>query len=468
VGWLSADGRGITPEKILNDLSMVSGPLEVELSTMGGDFFQGIEIANIIRNYVGSKTVYLSGIVASAGTTIMLAFDKIVARDTSMVMIHNAQAGAVGDQHQMREMASRLESMSNLIAQEYAAKTGKTIAEIKALMDAETWFFGQDIVDIGLADSLETTQVSNKQSRETALMLARAQFSNHFSNRRVSNAGPDLQTISESKANAEKLIKAGKVDSTSKWTFTADDENTMLGPKGDDWQTFRLWHLVEDRAQTENTKGRFKYPYGKDGKVYRSALRSIASRAAQQGLEDLSNWASDQIKAIDAKGANVDKTEVLNFLKVNSGIPLVELAEVMGQKAQIVTENHVKALQVVDALAAEKITDPVSEIKRLRTELASVETVQVKNALDSEFGVAKTENGQDMNPLRTYADRVLMSAKPSELPAKIVEFKKDPIALRLAGENMDVNSNQNILGRVENKTSQTVNVDISKETTLVL
>ena len=87
-----------------------------------------------------------------------------------------------------------------------------------------------------------------------------------------------VQVNDKGLAHAKSLIESGKVDSTSKWGFVAADSDKILGD--DNWTEYEKWFLAVDEAATEQTKERFKYPFGKNGKVYRSALRAIASRAA--------------------------------------------------------------------------------------------------------------------------------------------------------------------------------------------
>jgi hypothetical protein len=81
--------------------------------------------------------------------------------------------------------------------------------------------------------------------------------------------------------NAVLLIRAGKVDLTSAWGFSADDGNSILGDS--DWATYSKFHLAFDSSKSENTKEYYKYPFGKDGKVYRGGIVAIRQRAGQTG-----------------------------------------------------------------------------------------------------------------------------------------------------------------------------------------
>jgi hypothetical protein len=92
-----------------------------------------------------------------------------------------------------------------------------------------------------------------------------------------------LKLLSKSVSNAKKLINAGKIN-RGEWGFSAADGNKLLG-KAEDWDAYALWHLVEDDAEPEETKDRYKYPYGKDGEVYTKALSSAEGYATKEGAD---------------------------------------------------------------------------------------------------------------------------------------------------------------------------------------
>lgn len=105
--------------------------------------------------------------------------------------------------------------------------------------------------------------------------------------------------------HAHALVDAGKVDKSSPWSFTADDGNKILGPNKD-WDAYSAWHLAVDDAEAVNTEAHYKYPFGKDGKVYRSALVAIRQRAGQQGATAVFDAAGELLKKIDGEGDSKD------------------------------------------------------------------------------------------------------------------------------------------------------------------
>jgi HK97 family phage prohead protease len=116
-----------------------------------------------------------------------------------------------------------------------------------------------------------------------------------------------LKTALSSMGEAQGMarIAAGDVDKTNDWAFSAEDGNKLLGAKGEDWTSYAKCFLGTDPAADPTTKAHYKYPFGKAGKVHRSALIAIRSRAAQQDETAIFDAAGRMIDKIDGKAAGV-------------------------------------------------------------------------------------------------------------------------------------------------------------------
>ena len=107
---------------------------------------------------------------------------------------------------------------------------------------------------------------------------------------------------------AKKLIRQGKIDTKSAWKFTASDKDKLLGDNN--WAEYKKWFLGIDKEAAEETKKRYKFPFGKNGKVYRSGLMAAKKRAAQYGYKDIENKADALLEMID---------NVTNWYKLEAG-----------------------------------------------------------------------------------------------------------------------------------------------------
>lgn len=163
VGW------DIDAKEFAEQLDMLSGDITFELNSGGGYITDGVSILNKIRSYERGKTIANISYAASMMTQIALACDEVNAYDNAIFMIHNAQNVVYGDHNDMRKQADMQERMSNMLAQLYVKKSGKSLEEIKEMMDNDTYLFSDEIVSMGFADSIiDTDEEKNKATAMVA------------------------------------------------------------------------------------------------------------------------------------------------------------------------------------------------------------------------------------------------------------------------------------------------------------
>ena len=149
--WTGQDTLKMVSEK----LAMLGGAdVVININSPGGDVWQGISIYNLLRQYAGQVTIRIIGLAASAASIVAMAGDTIEIADSAFLMIHNAWVGAAGDKNALMAVVEVLQKIDVVMAGIYAAKTGKPVEEIAAMLDAETWIDGGQAVAMGLADSI--------------------------------------------------------------------------------------------------------------------------------------------------------------------------------------------------------------------------------------------------------------------------------------------------------------------------
>ncbi len=148
--------------------------VEFELNTPGGFVSEGFEIFNLIRNHDGETTIKIVGLAASMGAYLLMAPNRVVAEDNAVIMIHNARSCTCGDQHDHDKTSARLKGLSGIIANSFVKGTNLIADDIHGKMKAETFFFGQEMVDSGFVDEL--IEVSDDIAQIEAIEMARAQI----------------------------------------------------------------------------------------------------------------------------------------------------------------------------------------------------------------------------------------------------------------------------------------------------
>ncbi len=106
--------------------------------------------------------------------------------------------------------------------------------------------------------------------------------------------------------HAKHLISKGQTqkderDDWSEHAPTADQENEYLDNHG--WSDYSLWYLGIDEDQGEETKGRYKFPYGDFRRLHRCGVISAESRAAQNDYDDIKDALVDLHMRLDGDHA---------------------------------------------------------------------------------------------------------------------------------------------------------------------
>jgi ATP-dependent protease ClpP protease subunit len=163
---------GVTAQDFVDDLKSVkSKAITVHINSPGGEVWDGLAIYDALKNHPADVTVRITALAASAASFIAMAGDKVIIGNNAQMMIHDAMAVAVGNPSDMRSMAELLDRQSDNIADIYARRAGGTADEWRTRMSANgadgTWYFGQEAVDIGLADEVTDPEPTESAAEAT-------------------------------------------------------------------------------------------------------------------------------------------------------------------------------------------------------------------------------------------------------------------------------------------------------------
>jgi hypothetical protein len=110
-------------------------------------------------------------------------------------------------------------------------------------------------------------------------------------------------------AFATQRIKEGHFTADGKGAWrehrpSADQENEFIRLHG--FGEYAKWHLAVDERYAENTKRRYKFPYGDFSNVHRCGLLAARIRAAEYRYHDVEDAAVRLIQMIAQKKQRVD------------------------------------------------------------------------------------------------------------------------------------------------------------------
>lgn len=164
---LAADGR--TAEVVirgfvggwsanLEDIDARINGLDVDLivariNTLGGLAHEGIAIHNILRAHKARVQVIVEGVAGSAGSIIAMAGDEIEMYANTVMMIHGSRAvDEWGDELDTPEAREMVRVWNEGLIETYAARSGKSEGEIRAMLPADKWMTAREAVAAGFAD----------------------------------------------------------------------------------------------------------------------------------------------------------------------------------------------------------------------------------------------------------------------------------------------------------------------------
>jgi hypothetical protein len=113
---------------------------------------------------------------------------------------------------------------------------------------------------------------------------------------------PTYRVNADAVEQAQKLIDDGEVDVDTEWSDaapSADDGNAEIEAHG--YEGYGAWHLAVDPEASEETKGRYRFPYGDFRKVNRAALIHGKQRAAQNDHGQIEKAFDELLDRLDTK-----------------------------------------------------------------------------------------------------------------------------------------------------------------------
>ncbi|PHS16405.1 MAG: Clp protease [Kangiella sp.] len=191
---------GVTAADFIRELkeNQFAKTINLSVHSPGGNLLDGLAIYNALKHHPAQILGRVEGIAASAASFILMACDSVTMPMDSFLMIHNAQGGAVGEAEDLREVADIMDKLQDSIVRIYENRTGKSEAEIREMMSAETWLTAEDALSHGFVDEISNAiDVAAKSNI----------FHNYFKSMPINNDGcASFLDVKDSKS-FEKMLR---------------------------------------------------------------------------------------------------------------------------------------------------------------------------------------------------------------------------------------------------------------------
>ena len=171
------EGNFIALDEFLRDLDTLSSKdnITVHINSVGGDLYAGVSIYNRLKSLPGNVVTINDGLAASAGSIIFQAGNTRKVNSGSNIMVHQAMGFLYGyyQTNDLKQVIKQLDAGNKTAVNIYAEASGRDAADMKAMVDKETWLTGQEAVDAGLADEVidSGVPVSMSLTHDKAYMM---------------------------------------------------------------------------------------------------------------------------------------------------------------------------------------------------------------------------------------------------------------------------------------------------------
>lgn len=143
---------GVSARKFVDDIEAITAPvIKLRINSPGGSVRDAIAMHSALLHHPARIDGYVDSLAASAASIVAMAADELTMMPGSEMMIHDASMMSDGTAEDMRKAAVFLDRHSDNAADLYARRAGGTREQWRELMLAETWMFGEEAVELGLA-----------------------------------------------------------------------------------------------------------------------------------------------------------------------------------------------------------------------------------------------------------------------------------------------------------------------------
>lgn len=152
---------GITAEFVRAEIAKAkqSGADEIRviMNSPGGSVYEGYSIYNALKSAGIRVNTFVTGQCASIATLIACAGENITTSPVSQWMFHKPSGGAQGNATDLISQAEALSQIEETMAEVYATKMGKDVAEGLALMSRGDYYIKpSDLATIGFVNTIAT------------------------------------------------------------------------------------------------------------------------------------------------------------------------------------------------------------------------------------------------------------------------------------------------------------------------
>ena len=242
----NADGPGIMAQGFANDFAFINDflsgevkQINVRINSPGGSIVEGLGILAAIRNSKIPVDTYVDGLAASMAFVVAMAGKKRFANDFSRAMIHDPNMDSENLTDADRAV---LLEFKNMLIHIFKNNSSLSETEIDSIMTAETWYNSEQLLAVGLIDSIVKTErnlglFSNSSKTiynfANELVVEQQKNKNIFSMKKIFAKLSELKRVTNVTETDTDKIETAVVETIDELTSTNEtlqkDNDTLKG-----------------------------------------------------------------------------------------------------------------------------------------------------------------------------------------------------------------------------------------------
>ena len=252
-------GYGISAKNFIRDLAEINADvINLHVDSVGGSITDGIAMYNFLRAKDAQVDVYIEGMAGSIASIIILAGDNVYIPENASVFTHLPMLSELEypNRKDLQEGIEQLAKFEQVLANIYMKHTGADADTVKSWMENDTFFFGQEAVDAGLAtevvDKVEMVARINDVLK-TPLFASIPQEVGEKLEKIRNEVKPIMETQKEEVEETE--VEETEVEATEETspTIEAKAEDTEVVAKADDAEVEEIQE-EEDAEEAESVE----------------------------------------------------------------------------------------------------------------------------------------------------------------------------------------------------------------------
>ena len=202
--------NGFNSKDVLNFLNEnEQKDIKIYLSSEGGDYFEGVNISNLLKRHDGKVTTYVVGQASSAGSVIAMGSDKVVMDSNSSMLIHNARTMAYGTKDDFLSLSKSLEALDEGLYETYKNRFNGTDDELNSLLKEDRYLSSREALEFNLCDKIDDIQeiVDNEEFLNYVDNIVNENdFKASIQNKSENEISKELEKLNEDISNIKEML----------------------------------------------------------------------------------------------------------------------------------------------------------------------------------------------------------------------------------------------------------------------